>query len=144
MARGLTVQEIVRRWQDNASNATTSFKNGVQAVSENPMQKAANAQDKYADGCRRAAESGKFAAGCQAVPMQAWKDATLKKGADRFASGVKDAVPKVAAFWSAFKPAQDAMVEQVSQMPSGTKAERKARMNAMFDAASEWSYRGNK
>jgi hypothetical protein len=115
-----TAAEVAAKWQRNSANAVEDFKKGIQAVTESPTQKAAQHLDRAAANFAAAVSSGRMARKLQAVTLQQWQAAATGKGAQRFASGVQAATPKMAAFMQAFLPVAQAASQEVQSMPKGT------------------------
>lgn len=90
----LSASQISEKWKNNTSAAVTSFVNGVKAVTESPMEKAAAQKDKMLAGITRAVQSGKWEKTLRAVTTSEWQTKTADKGAARLASGVQAALPK--------------------------------------------------
>jgi hypothetical protein len=124
---------IASNWAQAMSGAGAKYSAGIQRVTESPMAKAAANVQGYLQGIQDAVASGKWVAGLNRVPLQAWKDAATQTGAQRLASGAAKAKPKVLAFLQAFLPVLQANVNQVRGMPNATYEERKARALAMMD-----------
>jgi hypothetical protein len=98
---------IAKKWVGSMQSAGTTAAAGAQSVTENPMEKAAAAQDRYAAGAARAAAENRYADGCRTVSLQAWQQAFIKKGAPRMAEGASQAQAAVAAFHDWHQPICD-------------------------------------
>lgn len=122
---------IAEKWSQRLAGATTAYKEGVQRVSENPMQKAAANVEGYRQGIMDAISSGKWQAGLNRVSLQQWKEAAGNVGAQRLASGASAAKPKMMAFLQQFLPVLANNVAQVKQSPNATFEQRMARMVQM-------------
>lgn len=130
MAKRLTPQEIADKQIRRASAAVGDFKKGVQGVDVSPTEKAAQNADGYVAGIQDAVESGRWQARLRAVSKQAWIEATAGKGADRYASGIAAARPKIEAFQAAYGPIRDRIAATVNAMPSQTLEQRLEKMMA--------------
>ena len=115
-----TKERAAAKWARNLKAATGEIRLGVEGVTESPMLKAAAAVDKYAEGVRRAVESGKYVARLRATPLSLWKTNTLDKGIGRIAAGVDAADSKVEAFFGELLPFQDGLKNTVDAMPDVT------------------------
>lgn len=142
MARGMTAQQFVDKWAANSGSSGTSFVNGVQAVTESPMEKAAANPNKYLQGVQASVQSGKWANSLKSVSLAEWKRAMIDKGQARISSGVTQAKPKMLAFAQAFLPVLAANRAQVLAMPSDTKPQRIQRAVRMMELNGEFSYKG--
>ena len=119
MARTFDPQAAARRWAQRLGSARDKIKAGVEAVTESPMDKAADAADDYLAGKRRAVESGKYQAGLRRVSLAEWKRKFLSKGLDRIATGAADAEGEFAAFLTEMKPHLDSIQAGLATMPKG-------------------------
>ena len=111
--------EVARKWTRNLSQATESIKQGVQAVTENPAEKAAARADAYAAGVQRAVTEGRYQRGLRKVTLADWQNAMLNKGLQRVAAGAANATPKVTAFMEKFLPHQEQLKAKLRSMPRG-------------------------
>ena len=132
MAKRLTPSEIAKKQVRRAQAAVQDFKDGVMAVTENPMQKAAASQDKWMAGVQKAHDDNSFADGCNAVPLTEWQDATANKGGARYSSGVAASEGVIEEFHNQRKAKQEAISAQLKGMPRGDLQQNLARM--LFNA----------
>lgn len=138
----LTPQQIADKWFQRASAAGPAIIASVNAMTEaeNPMQKAAAAADRWAQGCQRAAQEGSFQKGLSKVSMAQWRAAMTGKGVANYQNGLAAGKTKMVAFQQVFQPF---LAQAVAQLPPrGTLAENKARASAMIDALSRFSLAG--
>ena len=139
----LTPQQIADKWSRNLSSAGESIKQGVDAVTESPTEKAARRVDAYVAGVQRAAANGKWQRGLRNVSIDDWKEAMRTKAVNRITSGAAIAKPKMEAFMSRFMPFVEAAKRELDQsMPRGSFEENKARMNAMIDKLHQFGQTG--
>lgn len=131
---------VADKWVSRMGASSTAYKDGIERVSENPMEKAAAAGQAYIEGCQRAEQSGKRAASLRRVTLQDWKTAAITKGASRIASGAAAAKSKMQNFLQSFLPHLAAGVEQVRAMPRGSFEQNMAR--AMRMAEHNHNFRG--
>lgn len=113
-----TAQQAAANWSRGMSNATEKIRAGIQAVTESPTAKAAQATDRYLQGVQQSVASGKMARALNAVTLQDWKNAAIEKGVNRIATGAAQAQSKFAAFMTEFLPYVTAGVAQLP--PRGT------------------------
>lgn len=97
-------QSVAQKWVNNLSNATTSIREGVEAVTTAPTEKAAARSDAYVAGVQRAVQDGKWQNGLRRVTLADWQRSMLDKGLTRVASGASAAKPKMEEFLSDFLP----------------------------------------
>lgn len=115
MSITITAAEAAAKHANNLKNSIEEIRRGVMAVTENPMEKAAAAKDKWVAGIRDSAD--KWAARVSAVSMEDWKSAMLNKGVNRIAEGVDAAIPKTTAFFDRLLPFEANLQARVNQMP---------------------------
>lgn len=134
MAKSITADEVVRKWQERGANSAATVRAGVQAVTESPMEKAAARKDAYLAGVQRAVASGKYEARLRAVSLQSWKDAMLGKGIQNMQTGYADAgnSRKFLAFMREFLPYVRQGAATVRAMPKGTLQQSIDRAAAMI------------
>lgn len=99
-----TAAQAASNWAQGMAGSTAKLQAGIQAVSESPMEKAANAKDRYVAGVNRAAADGSYESGLRAVSLQQWKEAALNKGVARVAAGAQQAKGKMQSFMEKFLP----------------------------------------
>ena len=121
-------RKVAEDWSRGMSGSTQKIKAGVQAVTESPTAKAADAVDRMVAGVIRAQQSGKTERALRAVSLDDWKRAFIEKGLQRIASGATTGKAKMAAFLQDWLP----HVEQVraSLPPRGDMQQNIARMVA--------------
>lgn len=137
----MTVSEIQAKWKRNTQTSGPSYVAGIRGVTESPMEKAAQAQDKYLANVTQAVQDGRYAEGLRSVSLQSWKDAAETVGAPRLQTGVAKGEAKMAAFLAEFIPQQQAITRQVRAMPSTTEADREERMLAQVRATRALKFR---
>jgi DUF917 family protein len=129
----LTSAQIAQKWVDRTSAATQAYTDGINAVTVNPMQKAAANSAGYLAGVQAAVASGKWQAGLNRVSQQQWQQKAIQLGAQRLATGVAAAKMKYQSFMDSFLPVLSQNVAQVNAMPNNSYEARKARAVAMMD-----------
>jgi hypothetical protein len=116
--------DVAKKWSQNLGSAGQSIAMGVQSVTVNPAEQAAQQADlavrKYA------AAKDKMVAGLQRTTLQGWQQAMIKKGVARISEGAAQAQPKVAQFMAQLLPAVAAA--QASLPPRGDQASNEQRM----------------
>ena len=123
---GLTPQQSAAKWQRNFLAAADAMKQGVNNVTDSPMQKAIAAGDRYMQGVQRAYNDGSWARGLSNVPLQAWKTAYIEKGIPNAQTGAKAGMQKWMAHETDFKPKRDGIIAALP--PRGTDAENDNRL----------------
>ena len=115
MSITINAAEAAQKHATNLKNSIDEIRRGVNAVTENPMEKAAAAKDKWVAGIRDSAD--KWAARVSAVTTEEWKASMLSKGVNRIAEGVDAAIPKTTAFFEKLLPFEANLQNRIEQMP---------------------------
>lgn len=136
----LTPQALAAKWQSKVSASTEAYKAGVNAVQENPAQKAIAAKQLWIDRVNEAAADGRYEAGLSTVTKASWQAACVDKGAANIAAGARAGAVKVQRAEQIIAPQRDAIVaglpprgtldqniERAVQMARGMAALRKNR-----------------
>ena len=113
----ITPQEYAQRWENGLNGAVSKIQSGIAAVTESPTAKAALAQGKWLAGVQRAANEGRFAAGCNAVTLEDWKRVTTAKVASNLSAGVTAARGKVATVGAQLIQHINAALPTINAMP---------------------------
>jgi hypothetical protein len=118
MARAST-SEVVAKWQSRTKAASPDYIAGVNRVTEAPGAAAARQAGLMLANLMASINSGEWAAAVAAVPLSVWKDAAVKKGAQRIAAGVDGATPQMQQIFTELLARVDAAVAEVNQTPRG-------------------------
>lgn len=110
---------VADKWSRNLAGSTDSIRQGVQAVTQNPAEKAAQRVEAYLAGVQRAVADGKYARGLRRVTLQMWQEAMLNKGIGRVASGATAGKGKMVSFLEKFLPHLEAGKQKLASMPRG-------------------------
>lgn len=124
-AAAVTAKQIRR-----AQAATQDYQAGVSGVTESPTAAAAKKKDKLKAGFNAAVDSGKWEAGLASVSLDDWKAMTLKKGGERYATGVADSQQKTQDFHEQFSAFLAQHMSTIDAMPDTTQEQRLAKMMA--------------
>lgn len=108
------------------------FKDGVDAVTVNPAEKALAANAKRIAKLQASIANKTWEKKMARVTLDDWKKKASTIGADRFISGVEANVDKIESFIRAFQPKLESLTSSVKAMPETTEAERDARVLAMI------------
>lgn len=120
-------QTVAQRWRDNLSAASQKIAEGVQGVTKNPMETAAQRKDKWIAGVQRAATEGRWEAGLRKTTLQDWQTAMINRGLPRIAQGASEATQDFASFMADFLPYANSVSQKVQAMPSVTLEQNIAR-----------------
>lgn len=141
MAKRLNAAAVAAKWKRNAGNAEQSYKDGVNAVSSNPMAAAAAAKEKWFEKLRQAHESGAYEDGLMSVDFGEWKRRTADVGSARYRTGVADAESKVLAFQQWWLPKAEEISATVAAMPKNSDEDSLRRMETAFKMAKAAKYK---
>lgn len=136
---GMNAQQIAAKWAANLAASTASITAGVDAVTENPAQKAIAAIPQYQAGVLAAVANGKVAAGLGRVTLESWKTAMKTKGIPRVAQGAQAAIGKVQAFQQRLIPYQQGLQTLLASTPRGDLATNIQRMVTTAQYMSKFS-----
>lgn len=128
---------VAAKWQQNASAATQSYKDGINSVTVAPGQAAARQKNAYVQGVQANADI--WASRVAKVSTEEWKAAATGKGADRYAGGVAAGAPKMAAFMADFLPKVQSIANALP--PRGTLEQNIARMVQQARETAKLRYR---
>lgn len=127
----MNAADVAQRWANNLGAAGQKIRDGVNAVTESPMAKAAARQDAWVQGVQRARDDGSYAAGLNSVTLAQWKDAMLNKGINRIGQGATQALPKMQQFLQSFLPYVQQGVNNLANQPRGDLSANIGRMVTM-------------
>lgn len=91
---GLSSADISTKWNSRMKGAVTDIQKGIDAVTENPAQKAIAAKDRMLAGVTAAVNDGRWENGLNKVDLNTWKTKTKQKVAERLSGGVDAAMTK--------------------------------------------------
>ena len=120
-------QDVAKKWADRTKNSGQAYKDGVNSVTDSPMEKAAAKADKYRQAVIEAVDNGDYQRGLRSVSLADWKAQTAELGARRLVDGAAAAQGKMANFLGEFLPFQESVAAQVNAMPDNTLEERIAK-----------------
>lgn len=133
---------VAAKWVRGMQNAGPSMKDGVNAVTQAPGQKAAAAAELYRRKVNEAVDSGRFQQASAAVSLESWKNDMIQKGVSAATSRAAGAESKVLKFQQFWLPITDQASQMVSQMPKGSLEDSKARMLANVEFLAGKKYKG--
>jgi hypothetical protein len=90
----LSSADISAKWNSRMKGAVQDIVKGIDAVTENPAQKAIAAKDKMLRGVTAAINDGRWENGLQKVDLNQWKTKTKQKVSERLSGGVDAAMSK--------------------------------------------------
>lgn len=123
----LNAAAVAAKWASRMANAGEEVKRGVQAVTQNPAELAAQAKDRWIAGIQRAAAEGRFEQGLSTVTLSGWQQKTINKGIPNMLTGAREAQGDVQKVMSMLLPACAEVSAKCKSMPRGTIADSVAR-----------------
>lgn len=113
----LTPVEYQEKHARRLTAAVPDIQKGIDRVTENPCEKAADKKDKMLANLTAAVQDGKWERGLRRVTLSEWKDKAKNIGAGRVAAGIAAAKTKVIAFAEELLPHIDAGQTALKTMP---------------------------
>ena len=134
-------QEITSNWKQGMKNNVTKMQNGIRALTENPMQKAAEKAEKMKMNLVKSIDDGRWQRGLQSVDFGQWKETTAKKIGERVATGVEAATDKHMKFAQWQVNTLNSILPEIAQMADTTLEDNIARSAAFIRKMAENKYR---
>lgn len=131
-----TASQVAEKYARNLGNGILSLKEGVDRVTESPMEKAAANPDGYLVGVQQNVE--KWQANLRKTTLVDWKDAMKGKGANNLSASIPKAKMKMQAAMDKLLPYIGEGQTKIGAMSNLTKTDSKARMNEWFDHMSAY------
>ncbi len=119
MAR-ITPQQAAEKLGTRIGQSGTAYMNGVNAVTENPAQKAIAAAPKWVAGIQDAIANGRYERGLSRVTLTGWKNAVATYGQSRYVGSAQKAQANYLTFAQEFFPYLDQVSQTVNAMPANT------------------------
>lgn len=119
-------EQTAKNWVGGMQTAGQAYKDGVDAVMENPLAKAADASDRYLAGVQ--AGNDKRVAKLRAISLEQWKQSARDKGAARLGSGASASQSRYQRAMATLLPYQQQVLDSLP--PRGTFDQNLARFDA--------------
>lgn len=113
----LSATEFQEKHARRLSAATEDVRKGIDKVTVNPCELAAQKKDKMLANLTAAVSEGRWESGLRRVSLEAWKDKAKNVGVGRIASGITAAKDKVIAFAEQLLPHIDNGIAAIKKMP---------------------------
>lgn len=140
-AVGLSASDISEKWARRTKGAVADIQKGIMAVTESPMEAAVRKQDKMRTNLNAAIDSGRWAKGLQAVPLDQWRQTTAKKVGERLPGGIDAAMPKRQQFDQYLVNTLNTILPKVKAMPDLTMEDSLNRVRAVMEGMHNSPYR---
>lgn len=101
--------EVAQKWATRTAGAVSDYKAGIDSVRVAPGESAAQAVDRMIAKLQALRDSGELAQSMRSVSLADWQRAAKEKGAERLASGARQAQGKMASFMQDFLPFVDSV-----------------------------------
>jgi hypothetical protein len=141
MAKRLSAAAVAAKWKRNAGNAEQAYKDGVGAVTVNPMAKAAEKASVWIEKLKQSFDNGSYVDGLNGADFADWKRKTADVGATRYRQGVADSESKMQNFLTWYLPEAQKISETVAAMPKITDEDSLRRMETAFRMSKELKYK---
>lgn len=116
----ITPQQAAEKLGRRIAQSGQDYLDGVNRVTENPMQKAAAKSDKWMSRLQEAHANGKWVAGLNRVSLPQWKTQVQQKGVSRYTQSANQAQTKYADFAQTFFPYLQTVQDEIAAMPDNT------------------------
>jgi hypothetical protein len=142
----LTADQVAEKWARNTTAAAPTYRDAVQSLTVNPLQRAAEKADDWQARVSDSRTKEKFRNGLQRYSFEEWKAKTATVGASRIADGVRQAAPRMRAFLQELLPYTQSLKEGSGRCPSATKPKQTPACRplwlpcASFDAGADTNY----
>lgn len=137
----LTAAQISENWQSKMKSAVSRITTGVNNVSTSPMEKAANAKEKWLTGIQNAANNGTWENGLRSVTLSDWKSRTINKVQTNLATGVDNAMTKRRTFDTWLVENLNQVLPEIDALPTTTKEDNINKAVAYMRAMGSRSYK---
>ena len=139
---GLAPGDVSEKWGRRMKGATGDIAKGIDAMTVNPMEEAANHQEKMLANLTAKVQDGTWASQLRKGSVADWKTNTKKKVAERMAGGVDAAMPKRKAFDQYLVNTLNAILPEVKAMPDMTFEDSMARVRRTCEHMKDNPYKG--
>ena len=139
MATAKDPRTIAEKQIRNLANSTPDIEAGIAAVTESPMDKAADNLGTAKANYVAAIDSGKMERNLRAVPLATWKQKTLAK-VGRIAEGAEASRHTIEVFHSQRNTHQEGIDRKLDTMPKRTLQDSGRRMMAQMEGMAEFSF----
>ena len=137
----LSATDISDQWNKGMKASVSRIHKGIDGMTVNPMEKAADAAELMLANLTEAVTSGKWAAQTRGYPLSEWKDKTKKKVSERMSGGVDAAMPKRKAFDQYLVTTLNAVLPQIAAMPKMNRADSLERVRVFMDHMGDHPYK---
>ncbi len=133
--------DISEKWGKNQKASIPFIIKGLDAVSEDPGQKAVDQQDKMLAKLTESISNGTWAKRRLKVGLNEWREKTKKKVTERMAGGVDASMPKRKEFDSWLVNALNSVLPEIAGMADMTLEDSVARVRKLMEHMSNNKYK---
>ena len=133
--------DISEKWGKNQKASIPFIIKGLDAVSEDPGQKAVDQQEKMLAKLTESISNGTWAKRRLKVGLNEWREKTKKKVTERMSGGVDGAMPKRKEFDSWLVNQLNAVLPEIAGMSDMTLEDSVARVRRLMEHMSENKYK---
>lgn len=133
------LQTIVQRWVQNGTASQSKYKDSINSLTDNPLDKAADASSSYLAGVARAEQMGTRAMGLRAYGFDNWKRKTSEVGSIRLGQGMQASQDRYSKSMATLLPFIDNLVESLP--PRGDLNQNVARADRFMRGMADYKQR---
>lgn len=136
----VNADQFYQVWRDRLNNSVDRIRQGVQRLTENPLQKAAARADAWIAGLQEAYQTGRWAKNVASVSLDQWKNAMLNKGVPRIQQGTAAAEDIMKDFAAQLINHLNTILPEIERMPKVTLEDSINRVTTFIRRMSEFTY----
>ena len=125
-------KKVAEKWGRRLKGAVEDIRTGVEAVSENPAEKAVAKKSKWIARMTSKEVQDKWEARLKSVTLEDWKKAMVEKGLGRISAGVDEAQGDFEEFMKELLPHIEAGQARIKGMPDVTLEDNIRRMETFI------------
>lgn len=137
----VTADQISSNWNKQMKASVTKMVNGVNSVTESPMEKAAAQEAAMLQNVTESITSGRWKNSLLKVDLSTWKTKTAAKIQTNLGPGVDAAMTKRQQFDRWLVENLNTILPTIAAMPGGTYDQKKQKAIAYMDAMHERKYK---
>ncbi len=136
----VNADQFYQVWRDRLNNSVDRIRQGVQRLTENPLQKAAARADAWIAGLQEAYQTGRWAKNVASVSLDQWKNAMLNKGVPRIQQGTAAAEDIMKDFAAQLINHLNTILPEIERMPKVTLEDSINRVTTFIRRMAEFTY----
>jgi len=136
----VNADQFYQVWRDRLNNSVDRIRQGVERLTENPLEKAAANADAWIAGLQEAYTSGRWARNVASVTLDQWKQAMLQKGVPRIQQGTAAAEGIMKDFARQLINHLNTVLPEIERMPKVTLEDSINRVTTFIRRMAEFTY----